>query len=418
MASARILLLVTGGIAAYKACFLARLYIQAGFSVKVAMTDAATRFVAPMTFQVLTGHPVATDLWGEGQSVALDHIEYARWADLAVVAPATANNLAKLTAGIADDMVTTQLLAFPGPVLVAPAMNDNMWAHAATQANVALLKQRGVHFVEPADGWLACGTVSKGRMAEPEDILAATRELAAVLPRAKRWHYRPASAPGFWQGQKVLVTAGPTHEPIDPVRFLGNRSSGAMGYALAQAAMQQGARVTLITGPTELPVPRGMEQVVRIQTAHELSDAVAAVLEGGSQWLIMTAAVADFGLPQPSAGKMKKEDLGDNWTLTLSRNPDILAETVPRHRGDGLKVVGFALETEDVLMRAEAKRKAKAMDYIVANNPIAPGSGFGTGDHQVTLLGAQGLIWASESQPKARLAGQLLQQIAVHENKA
>ena len=417
MASARILLLVTGGIAAYKACFLARLFIQAGFSVTVAMTDAATRFVTPMTFQVLTGHPVATDLWGEGQSVALDHIEYARWADLAVVAPATANNLAKLTAGIADDMVTTQLLAFPGPVLVAPAMNDNMWAHAATQANVALLKQRGVHFVEPADGWLACGTVSKGRMAEPEDILAATRELAAVLPAREEVH-TPESAPGFWQGQKVLVTAGPTHEPIDPVRFLGNRSSGAMGYALAQAAVQQGARVTLITGPTELPVPRGMEQVVRIQTAHELSDAVAKALEGGSRWLIMTAAVADFGLPQPSTGKMKKEDLGDNWTLTLSRNPDILAETVPRHRGDGLKVVGFALETEDVLMRAEAKRKAKAMDYIVANNPIAPGSGFGTGDHQVTLLGAQGVIWASASQPKARLAGQLLQQIAIHENKA
>nr|MEE4267643.1 bifunctional phosphopantothenoylcysteine decarboxylase/phosphopantothenate--cysteine ligase CoaBC [Candidatus Krumholzibacteria bacterium] len=417
MASARILLLVTGGIAAYKACFLARLYMQAGFSVKVAMTDAATRFVTPMTFQVLTGHPVATDLWGEGQSVALDHIEYARWADLAVVAPATANNLAKLTAGIADDMVTTQLLAFPGPVLVAPAMNDNMWDHPATQANVALLKQRGVHFVEPADGWLACGTVSKGRMAEPEDILAATRELAAVIP-AREELSATKSAPGFWPGQKVLVTAGPTHEPIDPVRFLGNRSSGAMGYALAQAAMQQGARVTLITGPTELPVPRGLEQVVRIQTACELSDAVATALQEGCQWLIMTAAVADFGLPQPSAGKMKKEDLGDNWTLTLSRNPDILAETVPLHRDDDLKVVGFALETEDVLTRAEAKRKAKSMDYIVANNPIAPGSGFGTGDHQVTLLGAQGVIWASDSQPKARLAGQLLQQIADHENKA
>jgi phosphopantothenoylcysteine decarboxylase/phosphopantothenate--cysteine ligase len=417
MASARILLLVTGGIAAYKACFLARLYIQAGFSVKVAMTDAATRFVTPMTFQVLTGHPVATDLWGEGQSVALDHIEYARWADLAVVAPATANNLAKLSAGIADDMVTTQLLAFPGPVLVAPAMNDNMWDHPATQANVALLKQRGVHFVEPADGWLACGTVSKGRMAEPEDILAATRELAAVLPPACE-ELDPASDTGFWKGQQVLVTAGPTHEPLDPVRFLGNRSSGAMGFALAQAAMQQGARVTLIAGPTDLPLPRGLEQVVRVQTAREMSDAVAAALEEGSQWLIMTAAVADFGLTQPSAGKMKKEDLGENWTLTLSRNPDILAETVPRHRNDDLKVVGFALETEDLLARAEAKRKAKGMDYIVANNPIAPGSGFGTGDHQVTLLGAQGEIWASDSQPKARLAGQLLQQIAVHENKA
>ncbi len=412
MTPTRILLLVTGGIAAYKACLLARLLKQAGFSVKVAMTEAATRFVTPMTFQVLSENPVATDLWGEGQSDALDHIEYARWADLTVVAPATANIMAKAAAGIGDDMVSTLLLAFPGPLLMAPAMNDNMWAHAATQANRETLAGRGVAFVGPGTGFLACRTESTGRMAEPEEILAAVKEMAAVLPARAEEADQPPAAPGYWAGQDVVVTAGPTHEPLDPVRYLANRSSGAMGYALATAAAAQGARVTLISGPTDLPAPRGLARVVAVQTAREMADAVATSLEQGPHWLMMAAAVADFALAQPLAGKMKKEDVGEHWELSLVRNPDILGEVVPRHRQSGLKVLGFALETDDLRNRALAKRRAKGMDYIVANDPTAPGAGFGPGRHQVMLLGEAGDIWASESLPKPELAARLLNQLA------
>jgi phosphopantothenoylcysteine decarboxylase/phosphopantothenate--cysteine ligase len=418
MPSGRILLLVSGGIAAYKACFLTRLLVQAGFSVKVAMTEAATRFVTPMTFQVLSGHPVATDLWGEGQSDALDHIEYARWADLALVAPATANTLARMACGLGDEIVSTLLLAFPGPVLAAPAMNDNMWAHPATRANLETLKKRGVATVGPGEGWLACGTVNAGRMAEPEEILAAVQEMFAAMPEVK--DRTPVAAPGpddFWRGKEVVVTAGPTHEPIDPVRYLANRSSGAMGYALAASARAAGARVTLISGPSELAVPRGLEQVVRVTTAAQMADAVAVALTEGAQWLIMAAAVADFGFDKPSAGKIKKETLGGDWTLTLHRNPDILGEIVPRHRGDGLKVVGFALETDDLLERAQAKRRAKDMDYIVANDPTAEGSGFGTGDHKVVLLGEAGVIWQSESRSKTLLAQELLSRLADSEKE-
>ena len=413
MASCRVLLLVSGGIAAYKACFLTRLLTQAGFSVKVAMTEAATRFVTPLTFQVLSGHPVGTDLWGEGQSEALDHIEYARWADLALIAPATANILAKAAGGIGDDLVSTLLLAFPGPVLAAPAMNDNMWAHPATQANVRTLRERGVALVGPGEGWLACGTVSAGRMAEPEEILAAVREMAAVLPEPTETP--SALAAGFWQGRRVTVTAGPTHEPLDPVRYLANRSSGAMGFALAAAARAAGARVTLIKGPTDLPEPRGLEQVVRVETAREMADAVAVALTGGADWLIMAAAVADYGVAQAAPGKTKKEDLGPEWNLTLLRNPDILGQVVPQHRDRDLKVVGFALETDNLLERAQAKRRAKAMDYIVANDPTAPGSGFGPGAHQVVLVGPAGVVWQSASLPKPRLAAEILDRLAAAE---
>lgn len=419
MANTRILLLVTGGIAAYKACFLARLLTQAGFSVKVAMTEAATHFVTPMTFQVLTDAPVATDLWGEGQSHALDHIEYARWADIVLVAPATANNLAKAAGGIADDIVSTLLLAFPGPVMMAPAMNDNMWAHPATQANYALLQERGVRFVDPGEGWLACGTVSSGRMAEPEEILAAVRQLAEELPAVdlnKNAETEVSQQVSFWKDQKVLITAGPTHEPIDPVRYLANRSSGAMGYALATAAQQAGAQVTLVSGPTDLPRPRGMNQVVSVQTAQEMADQVAGNVQD-AQWLIMAAAVADFGSAQPSDQKVKKDDVGENWALKLKRNPDILGQVVPRHRSEDLKVVGFALETEDVLNRAQKKRKAKGMDYIVANNPCAEGSGFGQGNHQVTLVSEKGILWESESVSKAQLAAEILTRLASSETE-
>jgi phosphopantothenoylcysteine decarboxylase/phosphopantothenate--cysteine ligase len=323
--------------------------------------------------------------------------------------------MAKAAAGIGDDITSTLLLAFPGPVLMAPAMNDNMWAHAATRANHATLVSRGVAMVGPGEGWLACGTVSAGRMAEPEEILAAAREMAAALP--EKTETAPVMAGDFWQGKQVVITAGPTHEPIDPVRFLANRSSGAMGYALAAEAVAAGARVTLISGPTDLPEPRGLEQTVRVTTAREMADAVAVALTAGASWLVMAAAVADYTVGEPSGGKMKKEDLGDNWSLTLRRNPDILADVVPLHRGKDLKVVGFALETEDLLARAQAKRQAKSMDYIVANDPTAEGSGFGPGRHQVTLVGKKGIIWQSESVPKSSLAGEILGRLAAAESE-
>ncbi|MCK9996201.1 MAG: bifunctional phosphopantothenoylcysteine decarboxylase/phosphopantothenate--cysteine ligase CoaBC [Candidatus Krumholzibacteria bacterium] len=415
-ANPRVLLMVTGGIAAYKSCFLARLLLQAGFSVKVAMTDAATRFVTPMTFQVLTGHPVATDLWGERQSDALDHVEYARWADLVVVAPATADIMAKAAHGIADEIVSTMMLAFPGPLLIAPAMNDNMWRHPATVANREILAAREVNFVGPGTGWLACGTVDEGRMAEPEEILAAVRKLAEGLPAGVKAEPAAVSQAGFWAGKKVLITAGPTHEPIDPVRYVANRSSGTMGYALASAAIGAGAEVTLISGPVALTPPRGLADFRSVESTADMAQAVGEAQETGADWLIMSAAVADFKPANYAPGKLKKDVLGDGWSLAMTRNPDILGEVVPNHPHDGLRVVGFALETDDMVGRASVKREAKGMDYILANDPTAAGSGFGSENHQVTLIGVGGIIWESDSLPKETLAGEILQQLARADN--
>ncbi len=416
----RILLMVTGGIAAYKSCFLARLMIQAGFSVKVAMTEAATRFVTPMTFQVLTGHPVATDLWGERESDALDHVEYARWADLVVVAPATADIMAKAAHGIADEIVSTMLLAFPGPVLMAPAMNDNMWRHPASVANREILAARGVLSVGPGSGWLACGTVDEGRMSEPEEILTAVRKLAQTLPAGDTAKDAPAAPSGgtpFWSGIKVLITAGPTHEPIDPVRYVANRSSGTMGYALAAAAIRAGANVTLISGPVALTPPRGLAGFQAVESADDLAQAVGRELDEGTDWLIMSAAVADFKPATFAAGKIKKDVLGDGWSLEMTRNPDILAEVVPQHHQDGLRVVGFALETDDMVARASVKLKGKGMDFILANDPTAAGSGFGSENHQVTLINSGGILWESASLPKETLAGEILHQLAQADQK-
>ncbi|MFO7608233.1 MAG: bifunctional phosphopantothenoylcysteine decarboxylase/phosphopantothenate--cysteine ligase CoaBC [Candidatus Krumholzibacteriia bacterium] len=409
MARARVLLMVTGGIAAYKSCFVARLLQQSGYSVKVAMTEAATHFVGPVTMRALTGEPVATDLWGEGQSEALDHIEYARWADLVVVAPATANLLGKAAGGIADDIVTTLLLAFPGPVLMAPAMNDNMWRHPATQANRQLLAERGVAFVGPGSGWLACGTVDTGRMAEPEEILAAVRELVAELPpRPDEATARPA---GPWAGRRVTVTAGPTLEPIDPVRGLINRSSGAMGYALAQAAVAAGAEVTLISGPVSRDAPRGLARLVKVMTGRQMAEAVAVALAEGCDWLLMAAAVADFTPVNPASAKLKKDELGGAWHLELERNPDILKDVVPQHRSDDLTVVGFALETGDLVAKASVKRTDKGMDFVLANDPTAEGASFGDAAHRVTLIGPAGVVWESASLPKPQLAVEILDQL-------
>jgi phosphopantothenoylcysteine decarboxylase/phosphopantothenate--cysteine ligase len=401
--------LVTGGIAAYKACYLTRLLRQAGFAVKVAMTEAATHFVTPMTFQVLSENPVATDLWGEGQSHALDHIEYARWADVAVIAPATANILAKLAHGIADDIVSTLLLAHPGPLVAAPAMNDNMWNHPATQANLALLQERGVRLVEPGEGWLACGVESKGRLAEPEEIVALVEGLmegAAASAAADE------TTAGFWRGRRVLVTAGPTREAVDAIRFLSNRSSGVMGTALAAALARLGAEVTLVMGPGSAPAPEGIAAVRAVTSAREMAAAVRAELDAGCDWLFMAAAVADYAPREPQPGKIKKDAQGEAWTLDLVRTPDILAEVVALHPAQP-RVVGFALETDRLLERAAAKRSRKGMDWIVANDPTAEGGAFGDAPHSVHLIGPGGEIWRNEAPlGKQDLAAALLAELA------
>ncbi len=412
-ASPRVLLMVTGGIAAYKSCLLARLLQQAGFSVKVAMTEAAQRFVTPMTMETLTGHPVAIDLWGEGRTRALDHIAYARWADITVVAPATADIMAKAACGLADDMVSTQLLAWDGPLIMAPAMNDRMWSHPATRANLKTLEERGVIMVGPGSGYLACGTTADGRMSEPEEILETVRRVASGLATTAAGPDETAvAAADPWRGRKVVITAGPTREPIDPVRYIANHSTGVMGYSLAAEAARRGALVTLISGPVALVPPRGLVRFQSVETAADMAAAVTEALAGQPDWLIMAAAVADFAPESPAAGKLKKEDLGTGWSLRMKRNPDILGEVVPAHAPRGLKVVGFALETSAVQEHALAKLRAKNLDFIVANDPTAAGSGFGAVAHRVTLLSGEGLVWRSESLPKPELASLLLRKLA------
>jgi len=293
---------------------------------------------------------------------------------------------------------------------MAPAMNDAMWRHPATQANCATLRERGATLVGPGEGWLACGTTAPGRMSEPEEILQAVQTVAADMP--PRREAAGPSAPSAWSGQRVVITAGPTHEPIDPVRYVANRSSGHMGYALAAAAIQRGARVTLVSGPTALPVPRGLAGFQPVTTAAEMSGAVAEAVGAGTDWLIMAAAVADFAPADPAQSKLKKEDLGTGWSLQMKRNPDILGEVVPSARTGNLRVVGFALETADLEAHAAAKLKAKNMDFIVANDPTAPGSGFGATAHEVVLMGREGVLWRSDSMPKFELAAALLDKLA------
>ena len=350
---------------------------------------------------------MATDLWGEGDTDPLDHVELARWADVAVVAPATGNLLGKAAHGIADDIVTTLLLAWEGPLVLAPAMNDVMWRHPATRANLALLQERGARVVPPGTGWLACGVEAEGRMAEPDEIFAAVSEAAAGVVAAAA-----PDAESPWRGVRVVVTAGPTREPIDAIRFISNQSSGFFGFAIAAEAARRGARVVLIHGPVDLPTPPGMEKVVGVETAAQLADAVRDELGDGVRCLIMAAAVADFAPRVVASGKVKKQSLGTAWNLEMTRTVDILAEIVPGQDKRGMTVVGFALETEDVLARAEEKMRAKDMDFIVANDPTAEDGAFGDGRHRVRLLGdAEGLIWDSGPADKATLAAGLLDQL-------
>ncbi len=366
----KIALGVTGGIAAYKAAELVRLLQDRGLRIQVIMTRAAQEFVRPLTFAALSGEKVITDLFGAGAAEpnidsAVEHIAVAQAMDALVVAPATADILAKFAHGIADDFLTTLFLATTAPVVVAPAMNVNMWDNATTQNNVATLKARGVRVVEPDSGYLACGMTGPGRLAANETIVAAVLEaLGAQQDLA---------------GETVLITAGPTREAIDPVRFIGNRSSGRMGYALAEAALRRGARVILVSGPTALKPPSAAE-VVAVETAAEMREAVLARLPQSSI-VIKAAAVADYRPKQTSEQKIKRRGA---LTLELEPTPDILAEVATRRTTQ--VVVGFAAETENVLENARKKLAAKAVDAIVLNDVSRQGIGMDSERNAVTIL--------------------------------
>ncbi len=377
----KIALGVSGGIAAYKAAELVRLLQDRGVRVQVVMTRAAQEFVRPLTFAALSGEKVITDLFGEGAQdpnieSAVEHIAVAQSIDALVVAPATADTIAKFAHGLADDFLSTLFLASTAPVVVAPAMNVNMWDNPATQENIRLLKSRGIRVVEPDSGYLACGMVGAGRLAANETIVHAVLEaLGAAQDLA---------------GETVLVTAGPTREPIDPVRYLGNRSSGRMGYALAEAALRRGAKVILITGPVALKPPASAD-VVQVQTASEMLDAVLANLERATV-VIKAAAVADFTVRKAAEQKIKRTG---PMTLELEPTPDILKE-ISLRKGSKI-IVGFAAETQNGLENARKKLESKSLDAIVLNDVSQPGIGFDSERNAVTILTRSGAVNVPET---------------------
>jgi phosphopantothenoylcysteine decarboxylase / phosphopantothenate---cysteine ligase len=378
---------VTGSIAAYKAAILLRELTRAGARVTVCLSEHAREFVGPLTFRTLSGRPVLSHLFDPQSEEAVEHVALAERAHALVVAPATANLLAKAAHGIADDFLTTLLLAARCPVIMAPAMDGGMWDHAAVRANVALLRQRGVTVMEPDAGPLASGLVGQGRLPEPARIVDAIVEALAPLRDLA--------------GERVLVTAGPTREPIDPVRYISNRSSGKMGYRLAAAAQRRGAEVTLVSGPTAIAPPAGVV-FVPVETAEEMREAVLQHL-GRASIVVKAAAVADYRVKRPAATKISgKHDL----TLDLAPNPDILHEVAARRTG--AFVVGFAAETHDVAARAKAKLERKGIDLLVANDVSQAGIGFDADDNEVLLIDRWGGERALPKMPKAAVADAIL----------
>lgn len=393
LAGKRILLVIGGGIAAYKVLELIRRLREQGAAVVPVMTRAAKEFVTPLAVASLSGSKVYDDLFDLTDEAEMGHIQLSRAADLVVVAPATADLLAKMAAGLAGDLATTLLLATDKRVLVAPAMNVRMWQHASTQRNMALLEQDGVLCVGPNEGDMACGEYGPGRMAEPAEILAAIDT---------------ALSGGPLKGRRVLVTSGPTHEPIDPVRYIANRSSGAQGSALARALAALGADVTFVSGPASVPPPQGV-RVVRVETAQQMLDAVTAALPADAA--VFAAAVADWRVANASASKMKKDGTGRPPALEFTENPDILAH-VARLAADARPklVVGFAAETDDVIAHAVAKRERKGCDWIVAND-VSPATGIMGGlENAVTIIDDAGAeVWPrlSKDEVARRLAARI-----------
>ena len=419
MTGKRILLIVGGGIAAYKACELVRLVRRAGMAVRCVLTDGGARFVTPMALAALSEQPVHTSLWDLKDEAEMGHIRLSREADLVVVCPATADLLARMAGGLADDLATTLLLATDKPVLAAPAMNVRMWLHAATRRNVARLRADGVTLMAPDEGAMACGEYGPGRLPEPAAILAAIeRALAVAAPagspavgREVEAHGTGApTAPGAndghdLAGRHILVTAGPTHEPIDPVRYIANRSSGRQGFAIAEALAARGAAVTLVAGPVALPTPAGVTRI-DVETALDMAAAVQAALP--ADVAVMTAAVADWRTA-PAPRKVKK-DGGAPPALALVENPDILAALSRGPRRPAL-VIGFAAETHDVLAHAQAKRTRKGCDWIVAND--VSGDVMGGAENEVHLVTAHGVEhWPRRT--KQAIAARLAERVAEH----
>ena len=369
----RILVCVCGGIAAYKVVELVRRLRDAGAQVQVAMTDNALRFVGAPSFHAASGQAVRSSLWDAAAEAAMGHIELARWADSIVVAPATANTIARLAHGLADDLVTTLCLATTAPILLAPAMNNRMWAHAATQANLATLRARGMQVIGPDDGAQACGEFGPGRLSEPEAIVAAlaARIAAAASP--------DTTQQASLRGRRIVVSAGPTFEDLDPVRYLGNRSSGKMGFALAAAAARRGADVLLVAGPVNLPTPPDVQRI-DVRSAAQLRTAVLDALPADAY--IGAAAVADYAPRAIAAAKIKKG--AETVTVELVRTADVLVE-VAAHAQRPRLVVGFAAETDEVERHARAKLERKQLDLIAANRVGVAGSGFGSDDNALTV---------------------------------
>jgi len=390
-----IVLGITGGIAAYKAVDLCSKLVQAGATVDVIMTVAATHFVTPLTFQTISARPVAVDMFQLLRDAEMAHISLSAKADVLVIAPATANTIAKLAHGLADNLLTSTVLATTAPLVIAPAMDADMWANPLTQENVRTLRERGAVIVGPGHGRLASGRVGAGRLVSTEEILAAIRQ---TLGRN-----------GALARLRVTVSAGGTQEPIDPVRYVSNRSSGKMGYALAEAARDEGAQVTLISAPTGLSTVYGVEMVA-VRTAAEMHEAVMGRLTQ-TDVLIMAAAVADYRPAQVAAQKIKKSTKG--LTLEMERTQDILA-AVAQARPEGMPgiVVGFAAETEDLLANAQDKLRRKSLDLIVANDVSASDSGFGVDTNRVTLLAADGQVEALPLMSKFEVAEHILRRVA------
>lgn len=392
----RIALGVTGGIACYKAVELVRLMIKEGFSVQVIMTRGAMEFVTPLTFQTLSGRPVTTELFGLTQESEIGHINLADWAELFVIAPATANFLGKVTAGIADDLLTTVVMATQAPLLVAPAMNVHMWENPIVQENLRKLRQVGYHIMAPAEGYLACGYEGKGRL--PEAI--------AILEEIKRLLRKKDLT-----GEKIIVTAGPSREPLDPVRYLTNRSSGKMGYALTRAALLRGAEVVLISGPTALEPPTGA-RFIPVITASEMRHAVLETFPWCTT-VIMAAAVADYRPVEVASHKIKRGK--GSMEIRLEPNPDILKELGAKK--DGRILVGFAAETEALTANAEKKLREKNLDFIVANDVTAEGSGFDNDTNVATILDRCGFSLALPLMSKDDLADQIFDRLVARKSQ-
>jgi len=388
LANKTIVLGITGSIAAYKAADIASKLTQAGARVEVVMTESATKFIAPLTLRSITGRPVVTDMFELASEFSIEHIALAEAADVVVIAPATACIIAKLAGGIADDMLTCTVLATKAPIILAPAMNVNMFQNSITQENLAKLKARGFTIVDPAYGRLASGKVGVGRLAEVEKIIATINQ---VVGRS-----------GDLAGKRIVVTAGGTQEPIDPVRHIGNRSSGKMGYAVAEAARDRGAEVRLITAPTSLPEPVGIE-VVGVKTATEMKEAVAKAVAQADA-LIMAAAVADYQPKSVAEAKIKKNS--PSLTLELIRTPDILTEV----KGNFIRV-GFAAESEDIVANARQKLEKKQLDIIVANDITDAESGFGTDTNKVTLISRDGKVESLPLLTKREVADRILDKV-------